>query len=129
LVDVWVAVIWQDTFDALQGGTRSNLHFPIVAVLKRFVIAETSMLPTLEPGDGVIGVRSRRIRRGQIRCFEHPERPGFWLIKRVGDVRGDRFVALSDSGGDGVVDSGRFGPVPIDGSFLVIVRIPRRFLR
>lgn len=87
------------------------------------------MLPSLEPGDGVIAARSQRIHRGQIRCFQHPERPGFWLIKRVGDIRGDRFMGISDRSGADVVDSRRFGPVPIAGSYRLLVRVPRRFLR
>ena len=87
------------------------------------------MLPSLEPGDGLVAIRSKRLRRGQIRCFEHPDRPGFWLVKRVGDVRGDTFEARSDHETPGVVDSRRFGPVPIAGSYRVLVRIPRRWLR
>ncbi len=82
------------------------------------------MLPTLRPGDGLLAVRSRRIRRGQLRVFEHPARPGFWLVKRVGDVRGDRFQALSDNPSVGTIDSQRFGDVPITGSYRVIVRVP-----
>jgi signal peptidase I len=100
-----------------------------VPAIKRFVVAETSMSPTLEPGDGVIAWRSGRVRRGQIRCFEHPDQPGFWLIKRVGDVRGETFEAVSDDGSAATVDSRRFGFVRVDGSFRVLVRIPRRFLR
>lgn len=102
----------------------SNLHFPIVDAMKRFVVAETSMQPTLQPGDGIIAVRSGRIRRGEIRCFEHPRRPGFWLVKRVGDVRGDTFEARSDNPEADAVDSRRFGFVPIRGSYRMIVRIP-----
>ena len=97
--------------------------------IKRFVVAETSMLPALVPGDGVVAWRSSRIRRGQIRCFEHPEQPGFWLIKRVGDVRRDTFEARSDNPTDGMVDSRRFGMVPIDGSYRLLVRVPHRYLR
>ncbi len=114
---------------AAAGGTGSNLHCPSMAAVKRFVVAETSMLPALAPGDGVLAWRSRRARRGQIRCFEHPGRPGFWLVKRVGDIRGGMFIAASDHAAPGVVDSRRFGPVAIADSYLVIVRIPARFLR
>jgi signal peptidase I len=92
--------------------------------VRRFVVAEDSMLPTLHPGDGLIAVRSARARRGEIRCFEHPERPGFWLVKRVGHVRGDRFEALSENPNAKAVDSRRFGDVPIDGSYRMFVRIP-----
>ena len=87
------------------------------------------MTPTLQSGDGVIARRSRRIRRGELRCFEHPDRPGFWLVKRVGDVRDDRFEARSDNRSDNTVDSRSFGLVRVDGSYRVLVRIPRRFLR
>lgn len=94
--------------------------------MKRFVVAEYSMVPALAPGDGVVAVRSGKVRRGQIRCFEHPDRPGFWLIKRVGDVRGDRFEAVSDNPAAGAVDSRRFGLVATNGSYRVAVRVPAR---
>ncbi len=83
------------------------------------------MLPVLEPGDGLVAIRWRRLRRGQVRCFEHPGRNGFWLVKRVGDVDGTTFVARSDHDAPGVVDSRRFGPVEVDGSWLVILRVRR----
>ena len=82
------------------------------------------MLPTLRPGDGIVAVRARRIRRGEIRVFEHPDRPGFWLVKRVGHVRGDRFEALSDRSDPGAVDSRQFGDVPIAGSYRMVLRVP-----
>lgn len=82
------------------------------------------MLPTLRPGDGLIALRSGRVRRGEIRVFEHPERPGFWLVKRVGHVRGERFEAISDHPSAGAVDSRRFGDVPIAGSYRVVLRVP-----
>lgn len=95
--------------------------------IKRFVVAEESMLPALRPGDGLIGIRSSHVRRGQLRCFEHPGRPGFWLVKRVGDIRGDRFEALSDNtGADGATDSRRLGDMPIAGSYRVVLRVPIR---
>lgn len=84
------------------------------------------MSPTLEPGDGLVAVSSKRVRRGQIRIFEHPTRPGFWLVKRVGHVRGERFEAVSDNPGVGAVDSRSFGDVPADGSYRMLMRVPRR---
>lgn len=95
-------------------------------LLRRFVVAETSMLPALRPGDGLIAVRTRRIRRGEIRVFEHPQRPDFWLVKRVGHVRGLDFEAVSDDPTAGAVDSATFGDVPVEGSYRVIVRWPLR---
>ena len=95
-------------------------RFPV----RRFVVSEASMEPNLHEGDGLIGRRGARIRRGEIRVFEHPARPGFWLVKRVGHIRGERFEALSDNPAAGAVDSRQFGDVPIDGSYRVVVRVP-----
>ena len=86
------------------------------------------MLPALRPGDGLVAIRSSRLRRGQIRCFEHPERPGFWLVKRVDGIRGDTFEARSDNDAPGVADSRRFGFVPADGSYRVLFRVARRLV-
>lgn len=93
------------------------------------MVSEDSMLPTLQPGDGLIAIRSSTIRRGQIRCFEHPGRTGFWMVKRVGDLDDSDFQAVSDNPTPAAVDSRRFGPVPIAGSYRMLLRIPRRFLR
>lgn len=84
------------------------------------------MLPALRPGDGLVGVRTDRIRRGEIRIFEHPGHVGFWLVKRVGDVRGDRFEAVSDNRAAAAVDSRRLGDVPVAGSYRLLVRVPSR---
>lgn len=93
--------------------------------VQRFVVAEDSMRPTLEPGDGVLGVATSRISRGQLRVVEHPHRAGFWLVKRVGDITGRgsnaRFEALSDNpDAIGAVDSQRLGLLPVAGSYRVI---------
>ncbi|MDP8959358.1 MAG: signal peptidase I [Actinomycetota bacterium] len=49
-----------------------------------FEIAEHSMVPVLQPGDYVIALPLRRPpRRGELVVFEHPHRPGFFLVKRV----------------------------------------------
>lgn len=83
------------------------------------------MEPVLHQGDGLIGWRRSRIRRGEIRVFEHPGRPGFWLVKRVGHVRGNRFEAVSDEP-VGAVDSRHFGDVEIAGTYRVVARVPGR---
>lgn len=84
------------------------------------------MLPTLAPGDGLIAYRSRRVRRGELRVFEHPRRPGLWLVKRVGHIRSGRFEALSDNPLADVVDSRSFGDVPVEGSYRVVLRVRDR---
>lgn len=84
------------------------------------------MLPVLRSGDGLIAVRSRRVRRGQIRCFEHPDRPDFWLVKRVGEIRGRTFQAVSDNRSVPTVDSRRLGFLPVAGSYRMLMRVPVR---
>jgi len=87
------------------------------------------MEPTVVDGQGLIGVPSRTARVGQLRCLQHPERSGFWLVKRVADVHADGTMSvLSDNREATVADSRSFGPVPIVGSYRVVVRIPQRLM-
>ena len=83
------------------------------------------MRPTLNPGDGLLGLRAGGPRRGQLRVFRDPTRPTRWLIKRVGGVRGSGRTAMFEACSDnphalGVVDSRQFGWVPAAGSYRVI---------
>jgi signal peptidase I len=48
------------------------------------------MAPTLMPGDWAIAVPTDRSARGDVVVVEHPERPGFEMVKRVIGVPGDR---------------------------------------
>jgi len=83
------------------------------------------MEPTLQAGQGLIGWRSTRTRVGQLRCLEHPERPGFWLVKRVDGIpSADTMTVRSDNSEVTTTDSRMFGAVPIDGSYRVVVKIP-----
>jgi len=78
-------------------------------------------------GQGLVAVPTRRARVGELRCVEHPQRPGFWLVKRVSAVHADGTMSvLSDNHAATVVDSRSFGPVAIAGSYRVVVRVPRR---
>lgn len=87
------------------------------------------MEPTLVDGQGLIAVRSASARIGQLRCLEHPDRPDFWLVKRVSEVHGDGTMSvLSDNRDATLADSRSFGPVPIAGSYRVVVRVPRRLM-
>lgn len=86
------------------------------------------MLPALRPGDGLLGLRVRRARPGQLRVFPDPTSPTRWLVKRVGDVRGSgagvMFEARSDNAcAPGVVDSRQFGWVPAAGSYRVVLTV------
>jgi signal peptidase I len=96
---------------------------------RRFVVADRSMEPTLRDGQGLIAVRWPRATVGQIRCVQHPQRPGFWLVKRVDALHDDATMSiLSDNRAVTRADSRSFGPVPIEGSYLVVVRVPRRLM-
>ena len=95
--------------------------------LRRFVVADRSMEPALHDGDGLVAVASRRARVGQLRCLEHPDRPGFWLVKRVAEIHADATMSvLSDNRAATRADSRSFGPVPIEGSYRVLLRVPGR---
>ena len=86
------------------------------------------MEPTLVDGQGLIGLRSGRASVDQLRCVEHPERPNFWLVKRVIAVDGDSMIVESDNRSIPTIDSHTFGPVPVPGSYRVILKIPRRWM-
>jgi hypothetical protein len=87
------------------------------------------MEPTLVDGQGLVGVPTRSARVGQLRLLEHPDRPGFWLVKRVTAVHPDGTMSvLSDNRAATIADSRSFGPVPVAGSYRVVVRIPRRLM-
>ena len=86
------------------------------------------MEPALTEGQGLLATPYGSAKPGQLRCFEHPDRPGFWLVKRVAEVDGDRMTVTSDNQDVPAVDSRTFGPVPVAGSYRVLVAIPLRFM-
>ncbi|MDZ4264331.1 MAG: S26 family signal peptidase [Mycobacterium sp.] len=93
--------------------------------MRRFVVVEDSMLPTLRPGDGLLALRGGTPRRGQIRVFPDPRLSTRYLVKRVGGVRrcgsGATFEALSDNAGaPGATDSREFGWVQATQSYRVV---------
>ena len=91
---------------------------------RRFVVADRSMEPALRPGTGLVTIPWGRARRGQLRCLPHPRRPDFWLVKRVAEVHPDRtMTVLSDDLDATLADSRTFGPVPVTGSYRVVLRI------
>jgi signal peptidase I len=87
------------------------------------------MLPTLQPGDGLLASNWWPVRVGQLRCLADPSTPGRWLVKRVTDIRGDRMTVHSDNLEASTLDSRAFGQVPVAGSYAVLLRIPARLLR
>ncbi|WKZ82459.1 MAG: nickel-type superoxide dismutase maturation protease [Acidimicrobiia bacterium] len=82
--------------------------------LTRYEVAEESMLPVLAPGDWVLAVkRPRSPNVGDVVAIDHPDRPGFTLVKRVAAVDGDRLTVLGDRP-EASVDSRLFGVIASD---------------
>jgi len=82
------------------------------------------MLPTLVPGQEFVVTDSRPPATGEVVVFPHPERNGFWLVKRVtagpGEVVEGRFLGdneawvTSDNSAATRADSRTLGPIPLD---------------
>jgi signal peptidase I len=79
-----------------------------------------SMEPELMPGDYLVAIRSGSLRRGALVVVEHPDRPGFEVVKRLtglpGDPIGDSSLSASQHWVQGdnraaSSDSRTFGPV------------------
>src|SRR5438128_2669648 len=88
----------------------------------RVEVEGTSMAPDVAPGEWLVAIRTSRVRRGDVVVFEHPDRPGFDLVKRVAAIPGDTIGALTLKPGEYWVlgdareastDSRWFGPVPL----------------
>ena len=68
------------------------------------------MRPTLAPGDRVIVVRARRLRRGDLVALRDPRALERTIVKRVVDVDADEVTVLGDNPAQST-DSRVFGPV------------------
>jgi nickel-type superoxide dismutase maturation protease len=108
---------------------RLKGFFPLVAAAMlvwwrwrpfRVEVEGESMSPTLEPGDYLVAVRSRTVRPGSLVVVEHPDRPGYEMVKRVTAVPGERVddrdmgpneYWITGDNPDGSTDSRTFGPV------------------
>jgi nickel-type superoxide dismutase maturation protease len=61
----------------------------------RVAVEGESMSPTLRPGDFLIATRSGRIDRGALLVLEHPDKPGYEMVKRLAGVPGDSIEGRS----------------------------------
>ena len=68
------------------------------------------MRPTLAPGDRVVVVRARRLRRGDLVALRDPRDRDRTIVKRVVEVDGDEVTVLGDNPARST-DSRVFGPV------------------
>ena len=101
------------------------------------------MLPTLVPGEWALTVMPSSWRRGDVVVLEHPDRPGFEMVKRLTAIPGDEVEGRTLGADEWWVlgdhatastDSRRFGPVKgeaLKARVVLIYRPPadRRFVR
>jgi len=88
--------------------------------MKRYRVAGHSMTPTLQPGQEVVAVDTRLPEPGNLVVFEHPDRTGFWLIKRLADRSG---WIVSDNEELSDTDSRTLGRLPLEGLWPVIEKL------
>jgi DNA-3-methyladenine glycosylase II len=91
--------------------------------IRRFVVAEESMLPGLAPGDEFVATDARLPAQGDVVAFPHPGRDDFWLVKRMaagpgeeggGHLLGeDEAWVTSDNLDATRADSRTLGPIPL----------------
>lgn len=84
------------------------------------------MTPTLQPGQEVIAVSTRRAEPGNLVVFEHPRRSQFWLIKRLADDSG---WITSDNEELSDTDSRTLGRLPVESLHPVIERLDEETFR
>lgn len=88
--------------------------------MKRYRVAGHSMTPTLHPGQEVVAVDTRLPEPGNLVVFEHPDRSGFWLIKRLADRSG---WIVSDNEELSDTDSRTLGRLPPEHLWPVVDRL------
>lgn len=95
--------------------------------MKRFRVAENSMLPSLEPGEELVATDSREPAIDDLVVFPHPARRDFWLVKRRVDpphaLADDEAWVLSDNPSVTRADSRTLGPVPVSSMLTVVSRL------
>jgi signal peptidase I len=91
--------------------------------LRRYAIAEKSMVPSLDAGDFVLAIRSRRVpERGDVVVYPSPIAEGMDLVKRVIGLPGETLtIANGQVHVDGAVlaEPWADGPTMPDGRWLI----------
>lgn len=79
--------------------------------MRYLAVSGPSMEPALRDADWVLAVTGGRARVGDVVVVEHPSRPGYLMVKRVGGIVENGYWVLGDSPAQST-DSRHFGVVP-----------------
>jgi nickel-type superoxide dismutase maturation protease len=93
--------------------------------LRRFVVEDTSMRPTLQPRDKLVVARWLIPRHGELAVLCEPGRPLTFLVKRVAAVEPNGDLIVHGDNPNVSRDSREFGPVP---RHLIVGKVIYRYL-
>jgi nickel-type superoxide dismutase maturation protease len=96
----------------LTGAGAVGVAALLVARLHRLEVSGQSMRPTLEPGDRLLLLRTRRVRAGDLVVVPDPRHPGRMVVKRVVLASATGLTVKGDNA-DASTDSRQFGVVPL----------------
>jgi nickel-type superoxide dismutase maturation protease len=93
--------------------------------LRRFMVEDTSMRPTLQPGDRLFVFQWPRPKPGDLVVLEEPDRQLTFVVKRVASLEPNGDVIVRADNPNVSRDSREFGPVPPQ---LIVGRVIYRYL-
>jgi nickel-type superoxide dismutase maturation protease len=93
--------------------------------LRRFVVADTSMRPTLQPGDRLFVFQWPRPKPGDLVVLQEPDARLTFAVKRVASFEPNGDVIVHADNPNVSRDSREFGPVPRQ---LIVGRVIFRYL-
>jgi nickel-type superoxide dismutase maturation protease len=93
--------------------------------LRRFVVHDTSMRPTLEPRDRVLVATWARARPGDVVVVRDPERRSSFLVKRVANLQPNGDLLVRGDNPNASRDSRHFGALA---HALLVGRVVYRYL-
>jgi nickel-type superoxide dismutase maturation protease len=79
--------------------------------LRRFVVEDTSMQPSLKPGDRLFVAQWANPRPGDLIVFREPDRQLTFAVKRVASLEANGNVMVRGDNANVSRDSREFGPV------------------